>query len=146
MNLDPKCAADYLRHVGIGKPRVVDGIMAKLGEPASDINDGLDTHLLRTMSTKPRGRAEGRVFEKIAEDRSRRPAVRSWAYQALKRTPLWKPGRAIEAARAESNPHVQRAIVVTLKGSSGPTYGKFLAHVDAQLPELKYTRRWLDAG
>ena len=146
MNTDPRCSGEYLRQVGIGRRRVVDGILSKLDQPAADITDGLDVRLLQAMSTKPRGRAEGHVFENIAEDRRRRPAVRGWAYQALRTTPLWTGARAMEAARAEPDAHVRRAIVVTLRGSQGSTFRKFLRHVEGQFPELKYTRRWCEAA
>jgi hypothetical protein len=93
-----------------------------------------------------KGHAEGLVFEKIAEDKSRRPAVRGWAYQALKKTPLCNQGRAMEGALVESDGHVRRAMVVTLRDSGGSTLRNFLSDLEAQLPGLKYTRRWLEAA
>ena len=132
MNKDPRCAGSYIAKVGIGKPRVVESIMSKLGQKPDDTTDALDVHLLRAMSSKPpRGRAEGKVFEAIAEDDERRAPVRAWAWQALGSTPLWKERRAMEAADDERAPDVRRAIVVTLRGRSGRSIAKFLSRVSA---------------
>jgi hypothetical protein len=146
MNSDPACAADYLAAVGLGKPAVVDSVMTKLDQPPEDMTDALDLHLLRAVGAKPRGRAEAKVFERIAEDTSRRSPVRAWAWKALRGTPRWKAERTMEAALAETDAVARRAMLCTLHGGSGRLQRIFLEQVEAQFPELQYTRRWLEAA
>jgi hypothetical protein len=146
MNIDPKVSVDYVRHIGLGRRGVMERIMAKLEQPATDMTDGLDLRLLQAVSTRDGGRAEGRVYERIAEDEDRRPAVRAWAYQALKRTPLWRRSRAMDAALEESDPCVRRAIAVSVRGGRGPRTRRFIAHLEARAPDLRYTCRWLAAA
>lgn len=145
MNIDPRTAANYLRPWS-HRARIRDGIMGQLSNPPQLRTAALDLHLLRLSSRLPGGRPEGAVFERIATDSDRPAPVRAWGWQGLRRTPLWKKTDAMEATVAESDPYLQRASSLTLKGASGRLFRKFLAHLESKSPDLRYTRRWLEAA
>jgi len=106
--------------VAIGKKNQVarDGLMDMILQPSSDERDAVDLHMLKAASEWSWGGVEGEVFLSIATDESRRSPVRSWAWSALRRSPKWRHGLAMEAAIEEGSPRVCRAIVASLRGGA----------------------------
>ena len=119
MNIDPRCIGDYVS-LGLGAPRVVDGIMAKLDQLPEESTHALDLHLWKAMSTRTFGRDEGAIAERVAGDGSRPAPVRAWACQALATTPRYKARAAMEVAIAEED--------------------------EATFSDLAHTTRWVDAA
>lgn len=143
MNVEPATAASYLATSGLSDPQGVNGMMSALEAPPGDDRDALDLHLLRAVSRRSWGRAEGNLFMRIAQDSQRRAAVRSWALVAAQATPAWQISEAVDFLQQESDPMVRRSAVVALaRNPSVSERRKVLEHIAARSPELRYTTAW----
>lgn len=147
MNVDPRDAAEYVRVAGLDLSEVVDEIMGVLGNPPSDRRDGLDLHLLRAMSSKEWGSAEGNAFLRVADDGRRRGSVRCWAYRAAARTPAWKRGEMVDRLHTEADASVRRAIVASFSERQRDRHRAVaLRHVRRRFPEHRHTADWVEAA
>jgi len=139
MNVDPQLSTRYLADVGLSDSRVAEAVMERLLGPVEDRFDALDLHLLNAMRRKSWGSAEAKEFKSVATDASRRWPVRSYGWAAYART-TQNYSELMEAARAETNPHVRRSIITNLKGRSRRS---FRDHARANFPESRYTIQWI---
>jgi hypothetical protein len=109
--------------------------------------EGLSLHLLRALSTSALGCSEGDTLEEIACDCNRPWPVRAWAWTAHAKTAARRDGKLMEAARAEREPNVRRAIVATLITSQkGRRQREFIEHARLHFPESRFTAEWLNAA
>lgn len=146
MNVDPKISGEYLV-LARSDSRVVEACMDTLSRPPEPVFQGLSLHLLKTLSKAALGTEEGEAFEKIASDGNRLWPVKAWAWTAHATSSARRDGRLMEAARAESDPNVRRAIVATLKGSQkGRRHRTFLQHAKRHFPESRLTAEWLNVA
>lgn len=145
-NVDPRVSSKYVGECGLDEAQIVDRVLRKLEQPSTDGTDGTDLHLLRILCARAWGSDEGRVFEQIAEDGSRRWPVRAWAWRARAKSAGYSTERAAEAALDETNPHVRRAIMLTLKGRSGSSTKWFLRQIASRYPEHAPTVAWTMAA
>jgi len=146
MAVDPRRSGNY---VAIGKKNQVarDGLMDMILQPSSDERDAVDLHMLKAASEWSWGGVEGEVFLSIATDESRRSPVRSWAWSALRRSPKWRHGLAMEAAIEEGSPRVCRAIVASLRGgASRSSLAPFTKAISRRQPDLTQTCNWVLAA
>lgn len=144
-NTDPKTTGEYLAEVALADAGVADDIYAKLEKDPHDRFDALDLHLLKAVTRKSWGEAEGRLLLRVGMDRVRRSPVRCWAWRAASRTPAWNQDEAAEAAEAEQDPMVRRSIVATLvRAPDCQSRATFLRHVCDRFPSLLHTGRWVE--
>jgi Reverse transcriptase (RNA-dependent DNA polymerase) len=146
MNVDPKLTSEYLKVAGSDK-RVLENVMGRLSQTPESHLEALALHQLRTMSNVRTGRAEAKVFKRIASDETRPWPVRSSGWKALARSDGTKPRYLMEAAREEKEPNVRRAIVASLKRFSNDGAVKtFLELAAKDFLESRYTVDWLRAA
>jgi hypothetical protein len=148
MNVDPQVAADYQAAIGTADRRVVERLMLQLDAPAEDRTDALDLHLLRALSLRDTGTVEGEIFRRIAEDDTRRAPVGSWAWQAYARSAAWRQDEAIASAVDEHDASVRRGVAISFrsKRDRSRSFTRFLRHMDAAFPALRYTTAWVEAA
>jgi hypothetical protein len=139
LNVDPAVAGDYLTRM---PPKGVDGDalvdLLRETQPAErDILDARDLHVLRGLSCRRWGTAEGEVFWDIASDTTRRGPVRAWAITAAASTPALPVGEVLERVLEEENPAVRRALVVSLRESNDDQRVRSLfRHIRTSVPDL----------
>jgi hypothetical protein len=145
MNIDPRRSADYLAAVALDDRRVVGDLLDHLRDRPDPRGEGLHLHQLRILAARKLGEAEGRVFERIALDQQRPGPVRSWAWNALAGTPRVQARTLMDAADAESDPGVRRAIVLGLRGLRvNRQRSAFLRAMERRDPDLRFAGRWLE--
>jgi hypothetical protein len=146
MNVDPRVGADYVI-LARSDDRVIEGCMECLLRSPEQRYEGLSLHLLRALSTSALGCSEGDTLEEIACDCNRPWPVRAWAWTAHAKTAARRDGKLMEAARAEREPNVRRAIVATLITSQkGRRQREFIEHARLHFPESRFTAEWLNAA
>jgi hypothetical protein len=146
MNIDPKLSCTYLV-VGQRDPRVIDECMKRLSQKIEENLEALSLHTLLTMSNCRTGREEGKEFERVASDPLRPWPTRAMAWKALARSDGTRPSLLIEAAAAETEPNMRRALLTTLKRFAENRQCKtFLADISKRRPEIRYTVEWVKAA
>ena len=145
-NIDPRATGTYLIKVGFPDARCVDVALAQLERPESDREDGLRLHLMRALANRELGEPEGKLFRGIALDAGRRPPLRAWAMKAWERTPDYRASEVIEVADAEPDALLRRAAITTLRSRPSEQRDHFLLHAEERYPDLRYTRRWVEAA
>ena len=141
-NVDPRTAAEYISKVG-KRPHVDEAIVAKLSANPVVETEALNLHLLRVMTSRRGGAEERGVYEAIAQDTSRPSIVRSWAWHAAAATDGFDTERLTEAAAAEPDEGVQRAMVLALKGRSAPSRMWFLRDIARSRPRQRAAVEWV---
>ena len=145
-NLKPAATGAYLLALGPTSDKARDALFNQLDERkrGSDAYDALDLQIIRALGERGRlGTAEGRVFESIALDTSRRGPIRSWALKAWGRSDAWESKRGAEAADAGNNDMVRRAALVPFIQRASDRRTRLLRHMRERHPDLKYTVRWI---
>ena len=150
MNFDPKLSADYLK-IAFERGQfsaVIDACMERLRQPPDEHYEALDLHLLRVLAGTHPGDAEGREFQQIATDKSRRWPVRNFAWHAYAASSVGSDSVLMEAAREEQQPEVRRAIIAALKQSkfTRKKSKNFLRHAAHHYKESRYTLEWVRAA
>jgi len=145
MNIDPRLPTDYLGKMGLDDQRVVGDLVDHLCSAPEPRGEALHLHQLRVLDTAKLGEPEGSLFERIAVDRPRPGPVKSWAWKAFSVTPRCRPTTLMEAADAEEDPGVRRAIVLGLRkaGVSGQRRTVFRS-MERRDPDLRFAGRWLE--
>jgi hypothetical protein len=142
MNIDPKNTTDYLISP---KPerKLIDICMNQISQPSTLNTEAITLHYLRLMSQTRCGQAEAKIFAQIAENNSRIGPTREWAWVARFHADGTKRSFVMEAAREEADPHLRRAMMVSLKGAAySPKIKSFLAVAKAY-PDSRPTVEWV---
>jgi len=142
MNVDPQVSGQYLQKLGLRDSRVTDAIMDRLSQPAEDLFDALDLHLLNAMRRRSFGDAEAKKFRSIATDPHRRWPVRGYGWAAYVRSTQRYP-ELMEAARAETIPQLRRGMIANLKRRGRKS---FLTYARENFPESRYMIQWVEAA
>jgi hypothetical protein len=147
MNTDPRASANYLS-IGLSTDKVITAVMRCLTEKPTDRNQGLQLHLLRVASEISLGEVEAREFQNIGIDQKRLWPIRSWAWRAFAACQPKKIDTLMEAARAEPEPNVRRALIASMKSDQKPgrRMRRFLNLVERNFPESIYVADWLKAA
>jgi len=148
-NLKPAASGSYLLTVGPTTGSARDDMFSQLVERrrGSDTYDALDLHLIRALGERGRlGTTEGKLFESIALDPTRRAPLRSWAWKAWGRSDAWTEQDGAEAGRAETDEMVRRAALVPFKGKGSPRRARLLRHMRECHPDLRYTTQWVESA
>ncbi|HLW72240.1 MAG TPA: RNA-directed DNA polymerase [Candidatus Binataceae bacterium] len=143
MNIDPKIAGPYVMVAKTTK-RVIEECMKLISQAPEDHFEALTFHMLMAMSQVRTGGDEAKEFERIASDQSRRWPTRAAAWRALARSDKIKQSFLMQAASAESEPDIRRAIITTLRHAGGHRQrNSFLNDIRKKHPETQYTVEWV---
>jgi hypothetical protein len=146
LNADPMTTCDYLRACGLRTQPVRDALVGELYRPPSRELAALRLHTLRVIRGCSWGASEGKAFMSVAPDENESPPVGCHAWLATTRTPAWSPRLAMEAALAEHDPSIRRAIVLTMrKAPVSRDRATFLATMEADA-EVMPAAAWVAAA
>jgi hypothetical protein len=144
---DPRRVSDYIQAMTVLDPRHVEPFFDILDTPSTDESDGVVAHVVRSLISPCWGRAEGKQFERIAHDHSRRSYVRGWAWQSLALTPQWRADDAVDLVTSPGvHPRLARAGALALRHAPAcRTRSLMLRAMESATPDLTPTTRWIDS-